>query len=177
MTGKAIDVSSAAVTAMLAQLRGKFDDMSPFLLAIGDDMVDGIKQRFATATAPDGTPWRTNSRATLERYIMQRGGFSKKTGKILAKGQKLAISKKPLQGHSGDLARQFSSQVYSGTSLTVGSSMIYAAMQQYGGSKARFRNLWGDIPARPFFPIQPDGTLYPQAEAKIVEMLRQYLTI
>jgi phage gpG-like protein len=177
MSGNTIEVSSAAVTALLTQLHEKVGDMEPLLMATGDDMVEGIKQRFTTATAPDGTPWRVNSRVTMERYIMQRGGLSKKTGKANAKGTKLAISKRPLQGHTGDLARQFSSSVTSGTTLVVGSSMIYAAMQQYGGSKAKYRNLWGDIPARPFFPVQPGGKLYPQEEAKIVDRLRQYLTI
>ncbi len=177
MSGKAIDVTSAAVADMLGQLRAKIEDVGPLLMAMGDDMVVDIKQRFITATAPNGTPWAPNSRVTLENYIRQRGGFSKKTGKILAKGQKLAMSKRPLHGHSGDLARQFSYFVSSGSSLLVGSSMIYAAMQQYGGTKAQFPHLWGSIPARPFMPVQPDGTLYPQEETKIVDRLRAYLTI
>lgn len=172
-----ITVNNSAVAALFSQLRDKVDDMAPLLMATGDDMVEDIKQRFATATAPDGTPWQANSQVTMENYIRQRGGLSKKTGKILAKGQKLAMNKRPLQGQSGDLARQFSSTVMSGTTLLVRSSMIYAAMQQYGGTKAQFPKLWGGIPARPFFPVKPDGTLYPQAEAKIVDLLRQYLTI
>jgi phage gpG-like protein len=171
-----IDVRSTAVEELFFRLQERLGDTSPFLMATGEDMVEGIKQRFATATAPDGTPWRLNSAVTLERYIVQRGGRSKKTGKINAKGTKLAANKRPLQGHSGDLARQFSSSV-TGNSLVVGSSMIYAAMQQYGGSKSQFPHLWGDIPARPFFPVRPDGTLYPEEETKIVDRLRQYLTI
>lgn len=177
MSGKAIDVRSAPLIELLTQLQGKVDDMAPLLMATGDDLIEGIKQRFATATAPDGTPWKANSQATMMAYIMRRGGLSKKTGKISAKGVKLAINKRPLQGHSGDLARQLSSAVSGGDTLLVGSSMIYAAMQQYGGSKAQFPHLWGDIPARPFFPLRPDGTLYPQEETKIVDRLRQYLTI
>ena len=37
--------------------------------------------------------------------------------------------------------------------LLFGSSMEYAAMHQFGGTKAQFPNLWGDIPARPFLGI------------------------
>lgn len=177
MSGKVIEVSSAAVLGMLGQLRAKVDNVEPFLIGMGEDMVEGIKQRFVTATAPDGTPWRVNSPVTMQNYIAQRGGRSKKTGKINAKGAKLAASKRPLQGQSGDLARQFSYLVTSGTTLTVGSSMRYAAMHQYGGTKAQFPHLWGDIPARPFFPVQKDGKLYPQEETKIVDRLREYLTI
>lgn len=173
---KTIDVKSQAVMAMLTQLRDRTDDMSPVLRTIGEDVTERIKQRFATATGPDGVPWRPNTQATLMRYLGKKGGFSKKTGKIGAKGKGLAISKKPLHGESGDLARQIFPQVIS-DSVMVKSSMIYAAMQQYGGSKGQFPNLWGNIPARPFFPVTPDGKLYPQEESMIVESLRQYLAI
>lgn len=173
---KFIDVSSQAVTAMLTQFQGKVSDLSPVLIAIGDDIIERTKQRFASATAPDGAPWAPNTEATLISYIQRRSGFSGKTGKITAKGQKLAIGKRPLQGESGDLERQFSSLVAGGNTLLVGSSMIYAAMQQFGGTKAQFPNLWGDIPARPFLPIMPDGTLYADEQNRIVDTLRLYLS-
>ncbi|MBC7859185.1 MAG: phage virion morphogenesis protein [Burkholderiaceae bacterium] len=173
---KTVDVKSQAVMAMLLQLHDKTDDMSPVLRAIGEDVTERSKQRFVTTTGPDGVPWRPNTQATLMRYLGKRGGFSKKTGKIVAKGKALAMSKKPLHGESGDLARQIFHQVIS-DSVLVRSSMIYAAMQQYGGTKAQFPNLWGNIPARQFFPVTPDGKLYPQEEGLIVEQLRQYLTI
>ena len=171
-----IEVSNQAVATMLNQAGDKVGDLSPVLLAIGDDIIERTKQRFASATAPDGTPWAPNTEATLINYIHQRGGFSGKTGKITAKGQTLAISKRPLQGESGDLERQFSSLVASGDTLLVGSSMIYAAMEQFGGTKAQFPNLWGDIPARPFLPIMADGSLYPDEELRIIEQIRQYLS-
>jgi len=172
---KFIDVSNKAVAAMLNQMQNKVGDLSPVLLAIGDDIIERTKQRFASATAPDGTPWVPNTEATLIDYIQQRGGFSGKTGKITAKGQALAISKRPLQGESGDLERQFSSLVTSGDTLLVGSSMIYAGMQQFGGTKSQFPHLWGDIPARPFLPIMADGSLYSDEASRITEQIRQYL--
>jgi phage gpG-like protein len=48
-------------------------------------------------------------------------------------------------------------------------------MQQFGGTKAQFPNLWGDIPARPFLPITADGALYPAEESLIVDTLQRYL--
>jgi phage gpG-like protein len=171
---KAIDVQSAAVTAALNALGARVGDLSPVLMALGDDIVERTKQRFATATGPDGTPWLPNTQATLIAYLEKRGGFSGKTGKLTKKGQALAVGKRPLQGESGDLERQFSTLVVGGNTLLLG-SMIYAVMQQFGGTKAQFPNLWGDIPARPFLPITPDGALYPEEESRIVDGLTQYI--
>lgn len=169
-----IQVTDREVIAALARLQERLGNFDPLLRAIGEDLVARTKQRFATATAPDGTAWRANSPATIQNYIRSRGGFSKKTGKLLAKGEKLQASKKPLQGTSGDLARQIHYQVANGE-LTMGSSMIYAAMQHFGGKKSRFAHLWGDIPAREFLPITAAGELYPSEATAIVGMLREYL--
>jgi phage gpG-like protein len=61
--------------------------------------------------------------------------------------------------------------------LLVASPAPQAFMMQFGGAKADFPHLWGDIPARPFFPVRRDGTLYPAEESDIVDSLRQYLTL
>lgn len=171
-----IAINDSAVTALLEALRQRTGNMSPVLKAIGEDMMERVKQRFASSTAPDGKPWAPNTQATLIRYLQSRGGFSEKTGKITAKGQKLAINKKPLIGNGGDLSRQFDVDA-TDNSVTVGSTKKYAAMQQYGGTKSQFPNLWGDIPARPFMPITPDGKLYPQEEREILATLQEYLSV
>lgn len=171
-----ITVNNSAVSALLNHLQRQVDNASPVLMAIGEDMVERTKQRFATATGPDGVRWRPNTQVTIIRYLQQRGGFGKK-GKLGAKGQKLAIGKRPLQGLSGSLANQIYSAVTgNGGDLVIGSTMRYAAMQQFGGTRSQFPNLWGNIPARPFFPIMADGTLSPSEEELILERLRQYLS-
>ncbi len=171
---KAIEAQHQAVTAAFAALQGKVEDMTPVLAAIGEDMTERIKMRFGTATGPDGTRWKSNAASTLLNYLQKRGGFSKKTGRITAKGQQLASNKRPLQGDSGDLARQIFPEA-SSDELSVGSTMIYAAMQHFGGKKAEFPKLWGDIPARPFFPITPAGELYQSEADEIVDRISQYL--
>ena len=173
---KAIEVRSQAVTALLTQLKDKTGNVSPVLKALGEDIAERTKERFGTGAAPDGTPWQANSHVTLMRYLQAKGGLSKKTGKVSAKGKLAAAGKKPLIGISHDLSRQISWDVV-GETLTVGSTMKYARIQQQGGAKAQFSNLWGDIPARPFLPITPAGTLYPQEESRIVETLREYLAV
>jgi phage virion morphogenesis protein len=109
----------------------------PALLAIGEKLVVSTKKRFETSTAPDGLRWTPNKPSTLKRK----------------KGNK------PLIGKTGLLSQQIS-YALDGDGLRIGSPMEYAAMQQFGGKKSRFPNLWGDIPARPFLGISDaDGTM------------------
>lgn len=175
-----ITINSTALTALLTSLQQRTGNMQPILSAIGEDIMERTKQRFSTGTAPDGTPWASNSQATLMRYLNKNEKkspgkvFSAKSGKISAKGKGLAMSKRPLIGESGSLAQQFHVS-FDATSVTVGSTMRYAAMQQFGGKKSQFPKLWGDIPARPFLPITAAGAFYPEEERLIVDTLRRYL--
>lgn len=152
MTAFTITVDDAEVLAALRRLRSRTDDLGPVLKAIGEDLVASTQQRFATATAPDGTPWAANSEVTISRYLgLSRANF-KKDGSLSKKGEARSAGKKPLTGESGQLRQQIHYRV-DGNVLEVGSSMEYAAMQQLGGKKAEFPNLWGDIPARPFLGL------------------------
>lgn len=193
-----ITINSTALTALLNSLSQRYGNIQPQLAAIGEDIMERTKQRFATGTAPDGTPWADNTQATLANYISRRSGhyaqfsnvtsqkkgsarvgekrgYFKKDGSLSKKSQTLLASKRPLIGESGSLAQQFhvSSDA---NSVTVGSTMKYAAMQQFGGKKSQFPKLWGDIPARPFLPITAAGTFYPEEERLIVDTLRRYLS-
>lgn len=113
----------------LQQLEQAAGDLSPALDAIGDMLIESTKQRFASGEGPDGQAWAENSQVTIDR-----------------KGRN-----KPLIDE-GTLAEQLSYAV-TGNQLEVGSSMEYAAMQQFGGTKSEFPHLWGDIPARPFLGV------------------------
>ena len=170
-----IEVNHQAVTEALNKLAGRLGRMRPFLLDVGEGLTERTKQRFSSAKAPDGTPWADNSAATLARYIQSRGGVSKKTGNLNAKGRAMAASKKPLQGKSGQLANQIFYDADE-DSVTHGSSMIYAAMMHHGGQKSEFPHLWGDIPSRRFMPLTAAGQLDPTEADWIVERLSEYLT-
>ena len=168
-----ITVEDKDVRATLSALAARASNLQPVMQTLGEDIVERAKQRFATSTGPDGKRWAPNSRVTIERYIASKGGFGKKG--ITQKGAGLAMSKKPLIGHGLDLSRQFFVRTDS-RSVTVGNTMIYAAIQQFGGSRAQFPNLWGDIPARPFLPITANGLMYPVDKALVVNALSEYLT-
>lgn len=61
-----------------------------------------------------------------------------------------------------------------GGTLTITSTPKYAAIQQFGGKAGRGRKV--TIPARPFLPIRPDGTLYPTEQSQILATLNEYIT-
>jgi phage gpG-like protein len=173
MTSSFIEIDDVDVKATLARLEAAGRDLSRILLKVGEGIMERTKRRFDTATAPDGTPWAANARSTIEAFIAAKGGYGKRG--INLKGRGLAMEKKPLHGHTGKLAQQFHVLVAGGNSVIVSNSMIYAAMQQFGGKKSEFPQLWGDIPARPFFPITEEEELYPQEQETILEQLNAYL--
>ncbi len=172
MTAFTVTVDDEQVLAALARLRGRTDNLGPVLKAIGGDLVESTKQRFATATAPDGTPWAANSAVTISRDLGLTQGNYKKDGSLSKKGEARQSGKKPLTGETGALAGQIHYQV-NGNVLEVGSSMEYAAMQQFGGRKSEFPHLWGDIPARPFLGLSAaDKSAIEETVADYLDLLK-----
>lgn len=142
-----IDINTAPITARLADLQRHMADLSPVMEQIADMLVVSTKKRFAAGTAPDGTPWAANSPVTLARKSDPR----------------------PLFGNSGDL----NSRIFGDSGpdfVEVGSDRVYAAMMHYGGTKAAFPHLWGDIPARPFLGLSE------MDEANVLDEISEWLT-
>jgi len=164
---------------------------------IGETVVQFTKERFQKSADPYGNPWAPNSRVTLEallrnksgifapsfvrnsqlyskqqgwRYTGDKKGYFKKDGTLTKKSQELMMGKKPLIGESKSLSTQFSYRVFC-DSVVISSPIVYAAMQNFGGTKAEFPNLWGDIPARPFFPNVEQG-LPDELSQQITDVLR-----
>lgn len=158
------------VILMLDQLVQRMDDMSPALAEIGEDLVESIKGRFATAKAPDGTPWAPNSQVTLDAYLGLFKGSHKKDGSLSKKGQARAASKKPGTGETKALQSTINYQLEGQHTVSVGSPMVYAAMFNFGGTRDAFPHLWGDIPAREFLGFSDAD------RANIVDIVQSYLT-
>lgn len=151
------------------------EDSSGPLKAIGEALLAQTKTRFDKSEDPYGTPWQQNSDTTLRSALHGSGKNFTKKGGLSKRGATLLANKKPLIGESKSLSTQFSPTVLGRDTVTVTSLMPYAAMQNFGGSKASFPHLWGDIPARPFFPDTERGL--PEAyAADVSEVLRAALT-
>ena len=170
MTAFTVTVDDTEVRAALAALARRAGNPRPFLLAIGEDIMERAKRRFETGTDPAGRRWQPNARATIEAFVAGRGGFGKRG--INKKGQGLAMGKKPLIGETRSLSRQFHVAV-SGNAVTVGNSMEYAAIHQFGGRAGRGRKV--TIPARPFLPVTASGALDPAERARILDALNDFL--
>lgn len=173
MSGYTIEISDQAVKSALNQLQGRVSNLTPIMQAIGESIMERTKQRFATSTGPDGARWRPNAPATLASYIVRAPGKNfRKDGRLNQQGANRIAGKKPLIGHSGDLARQFHIRA-DATSVTVASSPIYAAIQQFGGKAGRGHKV--TIPARPFLPMTAGGELYPQERDLVLTELQRYI--
>lgn len=57
----------------------------------------------------------------------------------------------------------------------VGSNKPYAAMMQFGGDRADFPQLWGDVPSRPYLPMDTGGNLQPEAENAVSRLALEHL--
>lgn len=149
-----IEFDSQPVLDALRTLFERVESPKPALIEIGGYMANATKQRFRDGTAPDGSAWAPNSPATVEIY---NGLFAS------------AGAKRPLIGENRRLSNEISWQLQGDTAVDIGSAEPYANMQQFGGTKAQWPHLWGDIPARPFLGVSPAD------EENILDIVGRYL--
>jgi phage gpG-like protein len=165
-----IEISDQRVNQALSRLAASTQNLRPALQDIGELLVDSTKRRFGTSTGPDGQRWAPNSQVTILRYLgLNKGSFSKRGG-LTKNGAARSAGKKPLIGDSGDLSRQIYPVLEGSNTLLIGSSPIYAAVQQFGAKKQAFGQApWGDIPARPFLGVSD------QDRTDILDTISDYL--
>lgn len=162
-------IDNRNVIEALESLRGNAMNMIPALRDIGEHLTETTKRRFDSGTAPDGSKWPANSAATILEYLGGYKGSHTKAGKLSAKGISRMGSKKPLIGETRSLMSTIDYRLRGNDVLEIGSPMIYSGMQQFGGSKSTFPNLWGDIPARPFLGVSDED------ERSILDIVEGYL--
>ncbi|MBV4551728.1 phage virion morphogenesis protein [Pseudomonas sp. SWRI102] len=81
---------------------------------------------------------------------------------------------KMLQVSAAGLAASITTQATDSSAL-VGSNKPYAAMMQFGGDQADFPQLWGDIPGRPYLPMDAGGNLQPETEQALLKLALSHL--
>ena len=174
-----IELTDRSGLDYLHALVSRAQDMRPVLMEIGEDMAETTKQRFSSASAPDGTAWAPNSALTLARYS---SNFARKKDGSLTKGSAAKLAgKKPGTGETRMLAATINYQVQGTDSVGIGSPMVYAGTFNYGAQSGEFGfgmyssrvgNFpipWGNIPARPFLGAsEADKT-------NIVQLVQDYL--
>lgn len=139
-------IQDRQVNEALSRLARRCRDLHPVQVDLGEYFIESTKRRFATKTGPDGVRWADNADSTQE-----------------AKGKN-----DPLIGESRRLSNEIHRRI-DGTSLSWGSSLVYAGMQQNGGLKSAYPHLWGNIPARPYLGLS-DGD-----EQVVLEILQEHL--
>lgn len=172
MNNFTITIQDQAVQSALKALADRATNLQPVMAQIGERMMEDTKRRFETSTGPDGQRWQANSAATLQALSDRLGkSYRTKSGALNTKGAARLANKKPLID-KGDLRRQFVLSV-GNDSLTLSNTMAYAVIHQFGGQAGRGHKT--TIPARPFLPVKPDGTLYPQEQAAVLDELNNWL--
>lgn len=175
MTNLTITIDSAQVEASLAHIAHKLDHMQPVMTAIAHDITENVRLTFKTQSTPYGVPWAKNSPVTIARYVSRFSKTTKAGGTLLSrKGEKLWDTKQVLLD-KGLLANSIAYQASDfAAEIGVNASVKYAAMMNFGGTKAQFGHLWGDIPKRQFMP---SGQLPADWEAQLIRTVNDYLGI
>lgn len=132
-----IQIETDEIGAALRRAHSQLENLRPAMDSIGDYMVRATKKRFGEGKSPDGVPWVPKSPVTLAAYGARKSN---------------RIDARPLFGPSNQLNTQIFFEA-TDSSVEIGSNRVYAAMMQFGGTKAAFPHLWGNIPARPFLGI------------------------
>lgn len=163
-----VTLDDAEVRSVLTALQARMANLTPAMQDIGEALTESAKQRFASSTTPDGSAWAANSATTLALFGARYGSRSR-TRRVSAK--------KPLIGESRQLGQSLH-YVAGSDHVSIGSPMVYAAVQQFGAARHQFgRAPWGAIPARPFLPVDAAGNLTSaDDQAAIVAILRGYLS-
>jgi len=125
-----VQIENGEVIAELNRLQRAVSNMQPAMRSIGQSLKTNIRLGFTDTKSPDGINWAALSPTTISK---RRQG-----------------SDVPLSD-TGVLKNSFTVNAWADY-VEVGTNAPQAAMMNFGGTKAQFPNLWGDIPARQFMP-------------------------
>lgn len=155
-----IELDDHAVRQVLDRLARRVNNLTPALHDVGRALMEGSRQRISEGRDWQGRAFAPNSPFTLAR---KRGSTPLvDTGNLV--GSRLHYR----AGHNF---------------VEVGSSAVQSAVLQFGAKRGQFGKSrrgallpWGDIPPRPFLPIEGTDTLPESASRMIGEIIAGYLS-
>lgn len=151
-----IELDHQRVQEVLRRVEWAVGDLAPLMRGIAAEFASITEENFEAEGQGDD-PWQTLSEVTTAR----REATSTWPGQML-------------QVSAGGLAASVTTQATDSSAL-VGSNKVYAAMMHFGGSQEAFPHLWGDIPARPYLPMDAEGKLQAEAEDSILDLALGHL--
>lgn len=149
-----VELDHQRLQAALRKIEWAVGDIAPLMRGIAAELASQTEENFGEEGRPE---WEDLSDVTTARRE-KNGNWP---------GQMLQVS-------SAGLAASITTQATDSSAL-VGSNKPYAAMMQFGGSKSDFPHLWGDIPGRPYLPMDAEGELQPEAEEAILDLAMHHL--
>ncbi|KJZ61692.1 phage virion morphogenesis protein [Pseudomonas fluorescens] len=149
-----IELEHQHLQQTLSKVEWAIGDLAPLMRGIAAELANQTEENFENEGRPE---WAELSDTTTERRV-KKGNWPGQILQVSAAGLAASITT-----HATD------------SSALVGSNKPYAAMMQFGGDQADFPHLWGDIPARPYLPMDAEGNLQPETEEAILELALNYL--
>lgn len=116
MTGVQIRIEDEAVNAAIDRVAKAGGDTRPLMEEFVGAMLFSVERRFETESSPDGQPWAPLSPRTAAKRI---------GGKRRGTENKLRVSGRLYQSITGEASAR---------EAAVGSNLLYAAIQQTGGT-------------------------------------------
>lgn len=149
-----VELDSPRLQQTLNRIEWAVGDLTPLMRGVAAEMASQTEENFEEEGRPD---WTDLSDVTTERRA-KNGNWPGQMLQVSAAGLAASIT-----SYSDD------------SSALVGSNKPYAAMMHFGGEQSEFPHLWGDIPARPYLPMDAEGVLQPEAEEAILELALNHL--
>lgn len=149
-----IELDHQRLQTALRKVEWAVGDLAPLMRGIAAELGSQTEENFEEEGRPD---WADLSDVTTTRRE-KNGNWP---------GQMLQVS-------AAGLAASVTTHATDSSAL-VGSNKPYAAMMQFGGDKSDFPHLWGDIPGRPYLPMNAEGELQPETEDAILELAMSHL--
>lgn len=155
-----INVEDSAFRHLLQQLQQRVGDLSEPMGDIGNALEINIRNRFQTATDPNGQKWKAWAPST-DRYYPRAGSKS-------AQRAKEGIGHGRLLDRYGHMLDLLSYQADS-TSVRIGFAHEYATHHEYGTKHMPRRGMLMSNPQQ--------GTLGPKDEATVMDILVDWLKL